>query len=223
MTVREIISLIRGRIKEYQDDTIYTDQFLWSMFSVEKAEVVANFRIRRFNYINDHSYVTICMKLEKANSHDCECIDRGCKVVKTVFKLPRYFTGRNVPLLQVMTLGNKQIPKILDYEYESVYQKDDIFKNKPMFSIVNEKLLIYNADYEVILVRALWYDITKLDDIHYCKTNGGTQPCIDVFSLDGSIDEDLLSMSIERVVEKLRTPLSIQEDETSDRSEAIKI
>lgn len=223
MTIGEIVSQLRGRIKEFQDDSIYTDQFLWSMFNIEKANIISNYRIRRFNYINDHSYVTVCIKLEKANSHDCTCIEQGCKVMKSVFKLPRYFTGRNLPLLKVFSLGYKEVPQILEYEYESVYQKDDIFKDQPMFSIVNGKILLFNSKQEVLLVRALWFDVSELDEIHYCKNNGGDADCIDIFSLDGSIDEDLLSLVFNAVFQRLQLPLSVQEDETSERSEMIKI
>lgn len=223
MTIGEIVSLIRGRIRQYQDDTIFTDQLLWQNFLVERSEIIANYRVRRFNYINDHSYQTVCIKLEKANSHDCSCIEKGCKVMKSVFKLPRYFTGRNTPLLRIYTIGYNQIPQILEFEYESIYQKDDIFKDKPMYSIVNGKILLYNADFEVLLVRALWYDVTELSDIQYCKGNGGVVDCIDVFSIDASIDEDLLSMTLDKVIERLQLPLTIQQDESSDNNETIKI
>lgn len=219
MTVNEIVSYIKGQIKE-TDRTkgIFTDRLIWQTFLIARAEVLANFRLRRFNYKNPQNYTTFCMKLDEGTSHDCPCVAYGCTVLVSDKKLPKYFSGRNTASLRVFTLGNKSIDIIDENEYYDVYQHNDAYDNEILASIINNKLIIWNSlDLDVVQVRAFWEDITTIDDAQYCSSSSsGTPACIDVYNTDIGVDLDLLLECIRRIKELFDWPIKLKEDTTNN-------
>lgn len=226
MTVKEIVSYIRGVIKEH-DSSLgpYTDRFLWETFNIAKADVLSTLRLRRFNYKNPQNYIGFCMELEKGLSHECNCITYGCEVLVTKHELPKFFSGRNTPSLRLYTLGNNQIDIVTENEVQDVLSYDKIYKNKVVASIINNKIVIWNTlDLKVIRVTALWEDITAISSVQYCNDNDPTQPnCIDVYSVDTGVDKDLVYTIVSDRVMKLLSPsFQLQEDTNNDSNHEIR-
>jgi len=226
MTVKEIISYMRGMIKEHDSSLgSFTDKYLWETFSIAKADVMANFRLRRFNYKNPQNYKGFCMELEKGLSHECNCITYGCEVLVTKYELPKFFSGRNTPSLKLYTLGNKQIDIVTENEVQDVLSYNKIYKDKIVASIINNKIVVWNTlDLKVIRVVGLWEDITKIGPIQYCSDTDSSQPnCIDVYNTDIGVDKDLVFTIVrERVLPLLDPTLKLQEDLTNDSNPEIK-
>jgi hypothetical protein len=227
MTVKEIISYIRGTIKEHDDDLgPYTDKYLWETFNIAKADVLSNFRLRRFNYQNPQNYIGFCMELEKGLSHECNCITYGCEVLVTKKELPKYFSGRNTASLRVYTLGNKQIDIVTENEVQDVLSYDKMYKDKIVASIINNRLVIWNTlELKVIRVVALWEDITEINSVQYCNNNDPTQPnCIDVYNTSIGVDKDLIYTIVrERVMALLDPTFKLQEDMNNDSNPEIRV
>jgi hypothetical protein len=77
MKIGELISTVRQLIKEVQDDSKYTDSFLWSIISTcakDKSSV--------------HNRTRFCIELERVKHHDCSCVAVGCDVLRTKYKVP---------------------------------------------------------------------------------------------------------------------------------------
>ena len=225
MTVNEIISYIRSTIKEHDDSAgVFTDKFLWETFLIVKANVFSNLRLRRFNYKNPQNEIGFCMELEEGLSHECNCITYGCKVLVTKYKIPKFFSGRNTPSLKIYTIGNKEIDLIEENEKEEVYQYNDMYKNKVMASIINNKIVIWNTlDLKIIRLKAYWEDITEIDGIQFCSDSSYNVDCIDVYSIDIGIDKDILSTIVDEIIKKLSIPLKLIEDQTNDSNPEIKM
>lgn len=226
MTVNEIISYIRGLLKEHDVDTsTFRDRFLWETFSIASADVLANRRLRRFNYKNPQNYVGFCMELEQGLSHECGCITYGCPVLVTKNSLPKYFSGRNTPSLKIYTIGNLEIEIVDENEFEEVYRYSDIYKDKVLASIVNNKIVIWNTlELKVIRVRALWEDITEIDSVQYCSDNDSTLPnCVDVYNMNIGVDKDLIyTITMQNIIPMLNIPKTLPEDITADSNSEIK-
>ena len=219
MTVNEIVSYIKGLLKQHdRSKGIFTDKYIWETFLIARAEVLSNFRLRRFNYKNPQNYTTFCMELEKAKSHQCGCITQGCDVLVTKNKLPKYFTGRNSGTLKIHTLGNNSIDVMSEPDYFSVYAYDDAYNDEIVGSIINNKIVIWNSlDLKGVQVRAFWEDITQIDDAQWCSDADEDSPgCIDVYNKDIGLDKDLVLETLRRVREILDLPLRIQEDTTNN-------
>jgi len=222
MTVKEVISYIRGSIKEHDSSKgVYTDSYLWETFLIAKANVFSNRRLRRFNYQNPQNKVGFCMELEEGLSHECGCLTYGCKILITKNKLPRFFSGRNISSLDVYTLGNKQIPLEEENDVQEVLLYSRIHKDKPMASIINNKLVLWNdLDKEIIRVKAYWEDPTEISEAQYC--NDEDIQCVDVYSVDASVDMDIMEDILIEVYRILDIPRRTLEDQTNDSNPEIK-
>jgi hypothetical protein len=227
MTVQEVVSIIRSRIKAYSDDTDYPDKVLWDYFRVRKNNVLADRVLRRYFTIDQQNYQTICLELEEGLSHECGCITYGCEVLKTIKNLPEYLVGRNMPTLRVMLLDGRIIDAIEEQEYEEVIKYDPILSKKILYSIVNNRVVLWNAPktLKAIQVRAIWSDVTELDSVQYCNDNDPTVPnCINFFDTNIGLQEELISYTIDLVLERDIFPsLNIIKDSTNDASSTIKI
>lgn len=224
MTIKEIVSLLRTTIKQQSDDSPYSDRYLWQLFTIQKSKLIYR-RLNQFKHVNEQNYVSFCMELEKAKSHECGCIIKGCDVLKTKHQLPRLISRRNTNTLSVYDLNWNRIDYINQFDLESYLDYDPIFQNKTLYSIVNNRVIIWNnLDIEFIQVKAIWEDITEIDAVQYCKDNDSfANTCIDVFNKDVGLDKDLIDAAIKETLNLLNIPLSLQEDETNDTSDTIKI
>jgi hypothetical protein len=225
MTVNETVSRLKALLKEYdRSPGVMTDQMIWENWVIAKDRVIGQ-RLNQHKHLNQMAYVTICMELEKAKSHECGCILVGCDVLKTVHPLTQVLSSTNSNKLRVMTLDNTIIDPINEWEFNYFDKYDPIYQDKLLYSIVNQHIVIWNnLDLKVIQVSGVWSDVTKLADIQYCKDNNNTNlPCVDVYNKNiGNFDAELVDM-IDRVFfERMNIPLSLREDELNDSNANIK-
>lgn len=215
MTVNDIISLIRFHIKEHNNNTYYEDQELWKLFTVCKSELIKQ-RGDKFKYISPQNRVTFCLELEKAKSHECGCITAGCDVLKTKNKIPKYIVNRNNSSLKLYTLDWSEIYEVAEKDL-FVNQQDDILKSIESFSIVNNKIIVWNnKDLKVIQVQAIWEDITEINNVQYCNSTLSDNSCFDPFSFDIDIDIDMVYAAMLKMFRLLNLPLSLVEDMVND-------
>lgn len=226
MTVKQIVSYLRGLLKEHDSSKgPFTDKFLWETFNTSAKDVFSNLRLRRFNVINPANYVTVCMELIPGISHECGCIERGCPVLVTKHELPRFTTSRNTISLKASTLGHSPISIFSEEAAQIALKYDKTFKRKPLASLINNKLVIWNTkDLEVIRVKAIWEDVTDLDNIQYCDNDSPNQPdCLDVYNIDIGVDKDLVhSIIMGKVLPLLNVPKQLQEDLNNDSNPEIR-
>lgn len=216
-TVSESISRLRTAIKQYTDDSPYTDEYLYSVLNSAKS-VLLRQRATKFNKLPNPQ--CFCMELIEANSHDCDCIDIGCKVLKTRYPVPETIFGRNTDLLYLKTLGETEIP-VIDYRELSYRALDPIKGNSRVATELNGHYLIWNEEnLKAIVICAQWADIADWADKVLCPTGG--DECFDIGSLDFGIPKDLEMVMIKMAIEELGIPLSIKADITNDTNEDIK-
>lgn len=213
MKVIEIISLLGSLAEEYSKDTKFTEQKLWTTFSIAKAKLQSK-KLGRFKVISPRQYKTVCLKLEEGLSHNCGCVTVGCTVYKSVYQLPDYISGDTIDGLRIFSvLNGKQIGYIDESEYLDL-QDDDIYKDEISYSIVNGYLIIWNKSTDYVQVRALWADNTQLNDIQDCE--GNLANCIDYYNEDTGLSQEQVYDAIAETFRLLKIPMETIEDSTND-------
>lgn len=218
-TISETISRLRTLIKQHTDDSPYTDEFLYSVLNSGKARLLRQ-RATSFNKLPNPQ--CFCIELEVATSHDCDCVDIGCTVLKTKYPIPDTIFGRNTELLFLKTLGEIEIP-IVDYRELSYMNLDPIKKDMRVATEYNGHYLIWNEDnLKAIIVCANWADIADWADKVLCPDDPDSEGCFDVDTVDFNLPNDLEITLYEFALRELNIPLSIREDMTNDSNENLK-
>lgn len=220
-TVASNISALRGIIKQVQDDSVYTDKFLYSLLSSAKARLLRQ-KLDR-GKLSEFNWVTFCISLEVGKSHNCDCVPVGCDVVKSVSEIPKVLNGRHNDLIRIETLGGKLIPFRTEEQILNEVE-DDILGSTLKWTMRSRKLIIFNnTDLKAVQVTSVPEDISAWGDIHTCvDSSGNPTDCFDIFESDFGLDEDLTIPAYKMVLELLRIPLSLQEDITVDNNAEIK-
>jgi hypothetical protein len=228
MRLVEAISLLRNSIKQYQDDSSYTDEFLWNVIKIFRNKYQSE-RIKENFRISDRLSSTYCIPLEIANSHDCDCVSVGCKVHKTVFKIPQTFFGKSRDQIRVFTLDRTEIFQVTPQEQKS-NQLVDIKKDVITYSFLNRKIVLWNTDttnlIPAILVDGVWEDETDFEGITYCEYVNNpsldvSENCFDLESIEIALEGDFMSYVIQESMQHLGFSAQFREDITNNRNNEI--
>jgi len=114
-----------------------------------------------------------------------------------------------------------------------ILQSNELKKNKPAYSIVNGKLILWNTPkIKAVLVTAIWEDYLEWDNRQYCDNNcdedsnidtQATNTCLDLDTEIVDVDADMHYDIIRMVLQYFNIPLSIVPDRTNDSQEEIKL
>lgn len=176
MTVGEHISNIRIRIgqKAVDDDSSFTDEFLYSQLNLATAIVVSRIA-KSFNKLNDFLWTRWPVPLVVVNKDlfECENIPERCTVLESSWPIPLPLTGRNKMHFKVFA-GEE-----IDSGHPSITQYDPVKANKPSWEIVNRKLRIYGTKVlKGVEVRGIFLDPLSWKDHNYCGTE--EYDCLDL-------------------------------------------
>jgi hypothetical protein len=220
MTIGQITSLLRGVIKQHdRTERTYTDQKLWQLFRIEASDILSK-KFKSFSQPSKRNYQTFCIELVDGVSHQCGCITQGCNVKVSVHEIPATVCGRNHCNLKVFKLDGQNIDPIREEDYEDTLLEDSM-KNTPFYSLVNNKLILWNitTNLQVVQVRGPWEDITDWDDIQFCPEEETGVNCTDVYSVDIGVELPIVKAAIPGILNLLGFTLELREDKTNNSSE----
>jgi hypothetical protein len=223
-TIGEHISNLRSLIKVYgRTQEGYTDEGLYSLFSVSRAEILKN-ELKKFMAVSEQNWFQVCMGLEISKSHNCDCVPDTleCKVLKSKYKVPAVLVGRNNSKLKVRTIGGKNI---------NIVSEDEWFRKKDKAtelhgSIVNSYLVIWNAplNLKVVLISGLWSNVLDLQHIPNCSEDGVESGlCYNPLTTLFPLQEEYVRQAYKMTMELLNAPLQLPQDQTNDSNEFIKL
>ena len=224
-TIGNHLSNIRGLIKAYgRTQEGYTDEGLYNLFSVCRNEVLSN-QLKKFQQVSDVNWYSICMKLEIAISHNCDCVPDSleCKILKSKYKLPSTLTGRNNSKIKLRTVGGKTINIVTEDDW---FRKKDNVNGHYYGSIVNSYLIIWNVPLtlKVVLISAIWSDPIELGSIPNCNQDGVVVGvCFDPMTTPYPLPEEYSRPVYELVLKLLSISLQIPQDQTNDSNEFVKM
>jgi hypothetical protein len=158
--------------------------------------------------------------MKKSNAYECSCLDLDCTLYKSVNVIPTTIDGRNSSSLKVFPLLNKTEIDYIDELELDIYMEDDIYKNKPLYSLINNHIVLFNVNYDIVQVRAIWADMLSLNDIQYCADS---TDCLDYFNEDIGMTKKDVSMAIKLMLKDyFNIFIQVPEDNTNDINETIK-
>lgn len=222
-TVGQHIADLRGLIKEYSRTEPYTDQFLYRLLCVSRGKIIKQ-RLDKFVNISSDNWMRICIQLEPVKSHNCTCVPDylNCKVLRTKYKIPQVFSGRNKSRIELFLLDGTPINLATEREWLRIKQND--FKARSYYaSQVNGYIYFWNLplNIKVAEINGLWADITDLSKIQ-CNDGYSENPCFDIFTSDFPLDEELTGVVLEESLRLLSSSLQIIEDHTNDNNQSIR-
>jgi len=220
MTVYEIISYIQNIFNNgpKTDETQLSDRMAYFIIKKFRAKRIKE-RADKFNKIPDAYYQSIdCFPMELTQMIDCDCIDTGCKVLKSTNKVPLFVTGRNMALLNVYTLLGEPIsPSSLEEVRWNKYSRTK--KDKRFWFMWNEYLVVVDPDnmLENVIVRAVFEDPLSLEGLGACDGVVCADPYEEDFSLPGEDLDYISNLSFSELQKMLMMPQDLENDAASIR------
>lgn len=219
------VATIRSLISEHSDDSKFSDEFLFELFK-NAAKRLQYQKAKRWEFLSEWNRKRYCVKLEKAKSHNCECVAVGCDILRTVVEIPKAITGRNFDLIKVYDLNGNKIDQVLPQEQiDNLNDPNGVNQKRTTFSLVNRKIVIWNnLELKAIEVEQISDDETEWAGITMCDKDGNEteESCFDILNDNYPIDSELVDPAYRMVLELLNLPLQLQEDKTNDANEAIR-
>lgn len=226
MTIGQHISAIRNLIKQYSKDSSYEDEFLYVLLNNANATFLKR-KLDSYNKVSDWNWLSYCVELEAGLAHDCSCVPVGCKVLKTKYKIPKPLVFKNRQLLKVFSLDGREM-LFTSEEMLKASRFDEIKSNQLMYSIYNQKIVIWNGNPELlipraILVKTISVDPTEWSTVEMCNENGNPagNVCFDMDTSEYPMDEEYAVLVYETVLKQLGFSLQLKEDRTNNANPEI--
>jgi len=194
------ISTLRTTLKEFTDDTVFTNEFLADILVSARNNIYETEFIQKKRKFSRFSYFNFCIKLEEDTFHDCSCVpdNLGCKILKSVIDIPKCLIDKNGNLLlNVYTINGDRI----DYK---PFQERRLLRSHPVtskvlsYDIINNKLFIFGSlKLKIVIIEAVWedpfslYNVPKCDNTGNILSNNCWNPLEDDFPFERNFDLQL--------------------------------
>jgi hypothetical protein len=122
-----VVDKYREFLRQNSDDSVYTDEFLYSMLLQSRAEIIKNM-VDNNKELSPWLYQRFCIKLCASNFIECDCagLDStiGCTVWRSEKPIPEFINQNDNLLLNVSELFGNIINQIRERAYRTVkYRK----------------------------------------------------------------------------------------------------
>lgn len=218
MTSDKVITTIRNRINKLNPSLSFQDRDLWTEFIMARARVFSN-RLSRGRDVSRLAYHKVCLKMRELSPDEC-CAPENCRVMESIHQIPSYLEKG---MLIITNSANQQIPMSLEHTIEDDLKYNPGYMGKPVATIVNSRIRVYNSSVESIRIEALWVNPLDLLFIQECTTDDEGNLTGDACIQD---NKDLITLSEERmldiiniVINSLGLSLQIPGDNTGDNNE----
>jgi hypothetical protein len=159
--------------------------------------------------------------MRKGLSHECPCIDVGCNAFISVHPLPEYLTTTNNNTLSAFTLSNRRIDEIPNFDLYDAYKYDEGYKNKPLFYLQNNKIIMPDCDSpKVIQVKAIWRDLLDWSSIQYCPDSESGN--CNIYNTNIGIEPGTEFDILKKIFAVLNIPLNLREDKIPDNNNDVR-
>lgn len=215
-TIGAHIADLRIVLRQTHDDSEYSDEYLYKLLSEARA-LILHQEIQKHRKISEWNFQTWCVKLEIDTYHDCECIaDLGCKVMKSVNKIPKPLLTRYKNFFKVYNINQ-------DYEVDKTsplrLKRDKLSltrSGKRGYDIVNEKLVLFNSmGTDTLLIRGIFEDPALVSLSTACST-AETEQCTDIVDAEFPLDTRFSPFLKELVLKQLVPVQNLPNDVTNN-------
>lgn len=193
-TIDAHIAELRKLIKQFSDDSVYDDEFLYKIF-IEARAVILGRQLEQLKYKSQWNWMTIMIPLEKVNYFEDESFPDGvtCMVRRSINKIPRPFATKLREVMQVLTLAGDYV------SYGTLKDADNLkhtktMQNKMLWELQNDYLIIHNnLQIKAIPLRAIFENPLEVAEFPKYNTDGELvdETCFDPHSQHIPMDMDL--------------------------------
>lgn len=197
MTILEEVGAIRSLIGNFDDDSKFSDAFLYSLLA-KATSTINRIKVDKTGSFEGWTARAFPIQLEASTIDGIsDCIPVGCNVLKSIYKIPSPVKSDKSSLkelIKVTTLDRREISRQKGNPIARTLSP--VLNREYTYDIVNEKVVLYGGYInkekpsiiapKYIIVNGLWEDITQWATIPNCleSTETMTTYC---YSLDYSI------------------------------------
>lgn len=229
MKTEEIIYAIREGLKEYTDDSKYTDDYIMYLVRLKRTSLIRREYSNLQRTIDSETLQTICMKLEEVSESDCpECEEfaSDCTIVRTIDKVPFTIELHNRSSITRVAFTQKMGKRInLVSRERIVYSGEGTFENNQVFAFLHDDGHIYLKSKDKMFRSQETISVTALLDnpdeaVFFTGCNGSSNPCYDVlqsrYPLKGWMADLIITMVIAELAQLKQLPEDKQNNSNDD-------
>jgi len=222
MTIYEIIYAIREGLRDYTDDTRYSDDYLVFQFNLKRNVLLRREYNQLQRSIDSELTSTICLDIELVDASECpECYPHeGCEVVRTVQSLPRLLELHSRPTItRVAPVGIYNKPFSLVSRSKALYVGESNYEKNIIYAFLNndDKIYLKSTNKFVRTLDKIAVTIlpeNPLDLIEY-KCLGDVN-CFDPTTEKYPIKAWMADVVISMIIQELANIKQIPEDRTNN-------
>ena len=216
-TIDSHVSFLRKMIKQFSDDTSYDDEFLYKIF-IDSRNTILGRKFEEGKYNNPFNLQKLYVPLDLVEYEECLPDGTICKVRRSRYKIPTYFSSKFGDSFKVMTFGGKNISSgnlqdSYNLQFTRTRQEDALYE------ITNGYLTIFNNNHlKSVLIIGPAEDPLEFAEFPRCNPDGTEtdQTCFDPHSQVIPLDAKLNDAVYELCLKKLGFSLQAREDEEND-------
>lgn len=213
-TIGEIISRVRGSLKEHSTDTPYSNRYIWyTFYGVAKTLIKQDADDGRLYSMSD-IWEPICVEMEPVSSIYCNCqfLPYNCMVYRSKQKLPKFLEASNGFIYRwISTLDlSRSFTLVTPYEYQV---KSKMKFGRKFYAFIHDGYLYTPSnEFPTLSVSALFDgDLSKFN-CDSLDTDEPTQVCNSVLSRKIQIPSYLEDFAIDKTLQKIFPSIQIPED-----------
>lgn len=216
-SISDHISSLRGLLRQYSQAEIpFSDSYIFSTFS-KAAGMIKSQGYQRGDTVSPWDNKWFPIKLVEGKSHGFPCYP-GCVVMVSTVNIPKPISIKNRMLFGATTFDHKPMHYIRPEERSSKLQ-DEFFSNKLMYSIINNRLVVYSRRRpSAVLISGEFEDMTEFSELVACDTDGNDTEdyCYNVYTDDFTIAVKHIIPAYNLTLKLLSIPQQIPEDATNN-------
>ena len=223
MTPIEIIFAIREKLKEYVDDTRFTDDYLLYLVDLKRATLLKQKYNRIQRQVDEQILQSVALEMVEEDASDFTAVplEFGYDIVKSKLPLPKILDldHKNV-IERISTVGKLDIPINIVSRRRFTYAGTGDYDRDQFFAMMDNEGYIYikgtteeHRNYDYISVTALFERPMEVLDL---ITNNSDK---DVNDFKYPCKNELVDIIIDMIVQQLANIKSLPSDEDNNASD----
>lgn len=218
-TIDAHIGELRKLIKQFSDDSMYDDEFLYKIFIEARATILGR-QLEQLKYNSRWNWMTLIIPLEKVDYFEDNSFPEGvvCQVRRSKYKIPRPFVTKLREQFKVLTLAGDEISygTLLDAGH---LKHTKTMQNKMLWEIKDDYLVIHNnLQIKAVPVRGIFEDPLEVAEFPKYSTSGEyeDETCYDPHTQHIPLDMDLNDACYTQCLKKLGLVAPFAEDRSNN-------
>lgn len=224
-TIGEVVSKLRGSIKEVTDDSKFTNRYLWSSFYFNVKQLIKQDADSGRIYSMSDVWEPICIEMEPVSSIYCNCIflPYNCTVFRSKKQLPNFLESSDGFIYRWISTPDLSRDFVL-VTPQQYHNKSKIKYNREKYAFIHDKYLYTPSDtYPMLSLSALFDgDLSEFTCGRKKEEETQTGLCNTKLGQKVSLPSYLESAGIKMTLSELFTSIQVRADEIPNANDTLK-